>query len=349
MTGFHLRASELPPPPFSSEHSMEDVFAVPYARVAEAAAEYRRRYDVPPSAHDKTRICLLLVDEQLTFCHPGYELFVAGANGRAALDDAGRLCAFLYANAASLTSIAATLDTHTQYQLFHPCFFVGPDGRHPQPFTTISAADIQSGRWRPAPGAAAAAPAHLRFSEELLRQYLLSYAQQLEARGRYSLTIWPYHAMLGSTGHALLPSIEAAMFFHSQLRYSPAFLENKGRNPLTESYSALRPEVTAGPLGIPIARPRQRLLRFLRTFDAVIIAGQAKSHCVLWTIEDLVTLSLRHDKSFLERIYVLEDCTSPIVVPGAADYTAASTAAFAEFQSLGVRLVQSTRPIETWP
>lgn len=49
--------------------------------------------------------------------------------------------------------------------------------------------------------------------------------------------------MLGGIGHALVPAVEEALFFHNLVRHSQTHFEIKGDNPLTENYSALRPEV----------------------------------------------------------------------------------------------------------
>jgi nicotinamidase-related amidase len=85
----------------------------------------------------------------------------------------------------------------------------------------------------------------------------------------------------------------------------------------------------------------------LLTFDAVVVAGQAKSHCVAWTIADL----LEDDdlRELAERTYLLEDCTSPVVVPGVVDYTDEADAAFERFEAAGMRVVRSTEPIDRWP
>ena len=40
--------------------------------------------------------------------------------------------------------------------------------------------------------------------------------------------------------------------------------------------------------GEPLGRRNQELIERLLRFDAVVIAGQAKSHCVAWTIADLL-------------------------------------------------------------
>jgi nicotinamidase-related amidase len=82
------------------------------------------------------------------------------------------------------------------------------------------------------------------------------------------------------------------------------------------------------------------------TFDLVIVAGQAKSHCLAWTIDDLLDDDVR--EHLAPRTYLLEDCTSPVVVPG-MDYTAEADAAFERYADAGMHVVRSTDPIADWP
>jgi nicotinamidase-related amidase len=152
--------------------------------------------------------------------------------------------------------------------------------------------------------------------------------------------------MLGGVGHALVSSVEEAFFFHTIARSSQPDFQPKGLSPLTEHYSVLGPEVTEGPDGETLGEHNAPLLQKLLAFDAVVIAGQAKSHCVAWTIDDLLG-SLERDLA--EKVYLLEDCTSPVVVPGAADYTDEADAAFARFAEAGMHVVRSTDPISSWP
>jgi nicotinamidase-related amidase len=84
------------------------------------------------------------------------------------------------------------------------------------------------------------------------------------------------------------------------------------------------------------------------TFDAVVIAGQAKSHCVAWTIDDLLA-DVGSDDPLAERTYLLDDCSSPVVVPGVVDYTDEANVAFERFAAAGMHVVRSTDPIDTWP
>ena len=91
------------------------------------------------------------------------------------------------------------------------------------------------------------------------------------------------------------------------------------------------------------------LIARLLEFDAVVIAGQAKSHCVAWTIDDLLDAHSAREAALAPRVYLLEDCTSPVVVPGVVDYTEPADASFERFADAGMRVVRSTDPIESWP
>jgi nicotinamidase-related amidase len=154
--------------------------------------------------------------------------------------------------------------------------------------------------------------------------------------------------MLGGIGHALVSAVEEAIFFHTIARRSQPDFQPKGRSPLTEHYSVLGPEVTRGPDGEPLGERNAALLEKLFAFDAVVIAGQAKSHCVAWTIADLLTSPFR-ERGLAEKVYLLEDCTSPVVVPGVVDYTDEADEAFRRFAEAGMHVVRSTDPIESWP
>jgi len=80
----------------------------------------------------------------------------------------------------------------------------------------------------------------------------------------------------------------------------------------------------------------------------VIVAGQAKSHCVAWTIADLLTEIQVFDPALASKVYLLEDCTSPVVVPGVIDFTEQADAAYKRFAEAGMHLVQSTDAIADW-
>jgi len=147
--------------------------------------------------------------------------------------------------------------------------------------------------------------------------------------------------MLGGIGHALVSSVEEALFFHSIARLAPTHFEIKGDRAFTEHYSVIGPEVESGPSGETLGMHDFNFMKKLKEVDRLVIAGQAKSHCVAWTIADLLVDLRSEDPALAKKIYLLEDCTSPVVVPG-ADYTQQADAAFATSAKAGMHLVKST-------
>jgi nicotinamidase-related amidase len=324
---------QLTTPSFFNPDKVKEVYRVPYQQRATEAAAQAKEHHIQPAHLDKHRVCLLLIDVQNTFCLPDFELFVAGKSGMGAVEDNIRLCEFIYRNLPLITEIVPTMDTHSAIQIFHPIFWVNNQGEHPHPATTISLADVDRGIWQVNPD--------INLNNSKLARYPRHYVKKLGENGKYPLTIWPYHSMLGGIGHALVAAVEEAIFFHGIARKTQAKFELKGSNPLTENYSVLSPEILEDAEGNEIDRPNTNLIQKLLDFDALIIAGQAKSHCVAWTIADLLTEIQQKDPNLAQKVYLLEDCTSPVVIPGIIDYSDRADAAFARFAAAGMNIVSS--------
>ena len=340
-----MAPNELPIPSHFNPQSVGEVWKVPYEARAENAEKWAKQHNLQPASRDTFKISLLLVDVQNTFCIPDFELFVGGTSGTGAVDDNRRLCDFIYRNLNLITGICPTMDTHQVIQIFHSLFLVNERGEHPAPFTLVTPEDIEAGIWRFNPELSSS----LQIDEAYGQKFLRYYTRQLKEGGKYNLTIWPYHAMLGGIGHALVSAVEEAVFFHSIARRSQPDFKVKGDNPFTENYSVLSPEVTEGPTGEEIAQKNIGFIRELLDFDAVIIAGQAKSHCMAWTINDLLNEIRVSDRKLTEKVYLLEDCTSAVVIPGVIDYTEQANAAFQKFSDAGMHIVRSSDPISSWP
>jgi nicotinamidase-related amidase len=334
----------LPLPSHFDPRAVGEVWRVPYENRAREAEAWAQEHSLRPATEDGARICLVAVDVQNTFCIPGFELFVGGRSGTGSVDDNRRLCEFLYRNLDTITEVLPTLDTHQAMQIFHAVWLVDAEGRHPEPYTLVSTEDVAEGRWHVDPAVAEA----VGLDPDYANRHLAHYTRALEESGKYRLTIWPYHAMLGGIGHALVSAVEEAIFFHAIVRRSQPDFRVKGTLALTEHYSVLGPEVTEGPDGDRLGVHDAELVEKLLGFDAIVIAGQAKSHCVAWTIDDLLRSPVLGERELAEKVYLLEDCTSPVVVPG-ADYTEEADAAFARFAEAGMHVVRSTEPIESWP
>lgn len=336
--------TNLPLPPFYEPAAVERLYRVPYEQRAAEAERWAQQHGIRRAVTDDYRIALIAVDVQNTFCLPDFELYVGGRSGRGAVEDNRRLVEFVYHNLGAITQIYPTLDTHQAAQIFHALFFVDAKGRHPGPMTTVTAEEVEAGVWR---FNADLAPS-LGIDPAYAQAHLLHYTRTLAATDRYALTVWPYHAMLGSIGHALVPAFEEAMFFHSVARRAQPSFQVKGDETLTEHYSALGPEVLTGPDGAAIGAPNMTLIHELSRYDAVIVAGEAKSHCVAWTVQHLLDGFAGMDPDLVRKVYLLEDCTSPVVVPGVVDYTDAADAAFARFAAAGAHLVRASEGMENW-
>ena len=278
------------------------------------------------------------MDVQNTFCIPDFELYVGGRSGTGAVDDNRHLCEFIYRNLHRLTMICPTMDTHQAMQIFHAVFLINSNGEQPAPMTMVSANDIESGTWK----FHSALDQALGLKEGQGQQHLLHYTRALKQSGKYDLTIWPYHAMLGGIGHALVSAVEEAIFFHSMARQTQPNFQMKGNHPLTEHYSVLGPEVMRDATGEIICEKNYAFIDTLLDFDMILLAGQAKSHCVAWTIQDLLDGMVARDKSLVSKVYLLEDCTSPVVVPDIVDFTDQADAAFKKFAEAGMNVVKST-------
>lgn len=337
---------KLPIPPFFDPAKAEEVWRVDYTSRFDEALLWAKDHDIKPAASDRFRICLMPIDVQNTFCLPEFELFVGGASGRGAIDDNVRLTQFIFQYLGVITEIDPTMDTHTAWQIFHRTFWINDQGEHPiGNQTIISLEDVEKGVWKVNPAAASIASGNYTG----LQRHALHYVRRLTEGGKYPLMIWTFHAMLGGIGHALVSTVEEALFFHNIARASQTGFEIKGSNPLTENYSVLRPEVLDGSDGTPIAQKNARFIKKLLSYDAVVIAGQAKSHCVAWTIDDLLTEITAVDPGLAKKVYLMEDCTSPVVIPGIIDFTQPANEAFDRFRDAGMNVVKSTDPIESWP
>ncbi len=336
---------EIPLPGFFKPDKVSEVWRVPYQERAKDAEEWAKKHDIKPASYDRVRINLLLIDVQNTFCIPDFELYVGGRSGTGAVDDNKRLCEFIYKNLSLITTISPTMDTHQAVQIFHSIFLINKNGKHPQPFTLVSVEDIKKGIWKFNPESSHS----LGITADYGQDYIHHYVRRLKEGGKYDLTIWPYHAILGGIGNALVSSVEEVVFFHSITRHSQPNFQVKGDNPFTENYSVLSPEVLEDFESKRIAEKNARFFKQLISYDALIIAGQAKSHCVAWTIDDILKEMLESNKSLAEKIYILEDCMSPVVVPGIIDYTDLADETLRRFADNGMHIVRSTDPVKKWP
>ncbi|MGK9234448.1 hypothetical protein KXS07_34025 [Inquilinus limosus] len=342
------------PPFFDPARAGDWSYRPDIAGLRAAAEAWRSR--VKPAEDGRTD--LLLIDLQRDFCLPEGALYVGGRSGRGAVEDTARIAAFIHRNLGAIDRIVPTFDTHTPLQIFHRSFWVDAGGRPPEPFTVLTEEALAGGALQPSPGVPALLPSDVAaegaaWVERQLRHYVRSLARQ----GRHALIIWPDHCLIGSEGHAMPGLVQEAWLFHAMLRGAPTPVIVKGHDPWSESYSAFAPEVPDRWDGGRLVKPQDdsALLELLRA-DRIVVAGQASSHCVRWSVDDLLGRMRALDPALPRRVYVLRDCMSAVVgldVEGrpipALDFTPHAEEAFARWAELGVRIVESAQPMAEWP
>jgi nicotinamidase-related amidase len=328
---------DLPRPAFYDRAAVGSLYLERAARVAEEARAHATAHGVSAADQDSERIAAFGIDAQVAFCTPGASLFVPGA-----VEDTVRTIEWLYRNLGRITTLVLSLDTHSVHQIFHPAAWMDGEGRPPAPFTVITTDDVRARRWRPALRPEGFAD----FGEASA----LEYCEQLEKTGRYVLTIWPYHALLGGASHALVPALMEAAIFHAVARRTETRFEIKGRSAVTESYSVLAPEVRRLG-GRTVGTFNSGLFDLLLAHDRVYVFGQAKSHCVRATLLDIEEECRRRDPSLLKRIHILEDAMSPVPappldpLPPALDFPRVAAEALRAFRVAGMRVVLTTDPL----
>ncbi|MFZ0543969.1 MAG: hypothetical protein WAM60_00930 [Candidatus Promineifilaceae bacterium] len=287
-----------------------------YPDVAQIAAEAGAN-NLSPAADDQTRVHLLIIDMQIDFCHDNGTLYVPGAQ-----DDIRRLTEFIYQHGERISSITCSLDSHLPFQIFHPVWWADRTGNHPAPFTIITHDDLLAGKWRPL----------------IAPTWSMSYVQKLEEGAKKELVIWPYHVPIGGIGNALDQELWSAVFWHSIARKSQPNWLTKGSIPQTENYSIIQPEIPVP--DHPQGGPNTAFLDLLERNDVILVAGEAESHCVLETVEDMVE-AFSSKPDILSRIYLLQNCTSPVIHPE-VDFHAIAQAHFEGFKEQGVNFINST-------
>ncbi|NDJ75813.1 MAG: nicotinamidase [Chloroflexi bacterium] len=273
-----------------------------------------------PATEDTRRIILLLVDPQVDFIHQDGALSVPGA-----VDDTRRTVEWLYRHGAAVTTVASSLDSHYPVQIFSPTWWVDAQGHPPVPFTQITAAEVEAGRWRPV----------------YETDWSVQYVHRLEEQAKKVLMIWPFHTLIGTPGHAITPSLYEAIAYHAAARQVQPIFEIKGTIPKTEHYSLLEPEVKVP--DHPQGSLNTAFLDMIAGYDLVYIAGQAKSHCVLETLTSMVN-HFSDQPEQMAKWRVLVDCMSSVAHPE-VDFDAIANQTLAEYAERGLKLVHSTDPL----
>ncbi|MCG7344016.1 hypothetical protein MHZ92_07725 [Sporosarcina sp. ACRSL] len=238
---------------------------------------------IAPSSEDKEKVLFIGIDVQNDFLENG-ELAVPNSH-----IDVENMTRFIYDNLKKITSICVSMDAHDIEQIFHSSWWIDKDGNHPAPFTVITRVDVENGKWR--------ATQQPEESKE--------YIEQLEKVGKKQLIIWPYHCLAGTFGAALEGQFSNIIHFHSMVRQTEIIKIFKGQDPLSEMYGIVKPEYSKTDMA------NYEFLESLKGYQKIIIGGEAKSHCVLESVKQIVDY-YKTDVELTSNIYLLKDCMSSI-------------------------------------
>lgn len=264
---------------------------------------------------------LVIIDPQNSFMDlPDATLPVPGATA-----DMDRVAALVKRIGHKLDDIHVTLDSHRVIDIAHPGFWRSQNGKAPNPFTIISHDDVVNGIWEPRlPG---------------YRQHALNYTASLAAAGKFLLMVWPEHCLIGSWGHNVYTPLKAALDDWERSEYANVDYVTKGTNTFTEHYGALMAEVVDP--NDPSTQLNGGFITVLQEADIIGIAGEASSHCVKTTVEQIVE---HIGDTHLGKIHILTDCMSPVPqTPGGPDFPAIAQSFLKDMEKRGLVLTTSAR------
>jgi nicotinamidase/pyrazinamidase len=233
----------------------------------------------------KKRTALLIIDAQYDFCHTNGALFVPGAE-----NDVRRIAQLIASGGENIDQIYVTLDTHHTIDIAHPLFWKDAEGNTVKPFTAISALAVESGEYVP----------------QQHYTYILNYLRQLEKEGDFQHFIWPEHCLIGSPGAALDPTVFNAILAWTHLTGRDYKTVIKGLNPLTEHFGIFKAQVPVD--DDPDTKLNESLLAELASYDRILIAGEARSHCVATSVNQI----LNYSPELAPKVTVLTDCMSDV-------------------------------------
>lgn len=236
------------------------------------------------------RIRLFVIDPQNDFMDiEGAALPVSGANA-----DMDRLAGFVSSAASSIDDLIVTMDSHASVGIERTTFWVRADGGAVSPFTPIRAVDVESNTYLPRNASA--------------RSQVIAYLQALESSGERTLIVWPVHCVLGTWGHNIHGELVRSIAEWEYATGHACEKVLKGLNPMTEQYSAFRAEVprpddprTHNNIGL--------MARLENGPEWLVVAGEASSHCVAASGEDMLSQLSRER---IAKTIFLSDCMSPV-------------------------------------
>lgn len=239
---------------------------------------------------------LLIIDPQNDFCDIPENLLPAGNAPALAVPGAHadmlRLATFLTSAGQAFDGVTITLDSHPYVAVERTTMWVDALGAEVAPFTEISLADFDAGKFR------------VRY--ERLAKKVRTMLAQLNTDGK-TLRVWPVHCVTGTWGHNVHSAVNAALCEWEVGSGKAVKKVLKGEYPLAEHFGVFEAET---PIANIESTQFNNALADSLTYkvDRLFIAGEAGSHCVAESVRQLIAFR-GGDAS---GIVLLVDCMSPV-------------------------------------
>ena len=292
---------------------------------------------------------LLIIDPQKDF-HEGGNLAVSGATA-----DSTKISEFVKSSDKNINKIFVSLDTHTNSHIGHPGYWnVLKEDSSVDETAVIEPFTIFSIDGDKIIGSSNGVTRTFTPKKPELVEWTKKYIQELPSHGKGVPLIWPTHCLEDQDGHKVCDVLKTAL---DALDQSKVEYHIKGQNEASEMYSIFKAEIpvdeeitkdnytkyysggfsnlkltskidapgTDVPDGIYLNTKFNDELYASLTQDglSIVICGEALSHCVNWSLRDLVeklksdttkTMYCNNGKIVDGKIILLKNASSP--VPG---------------------------------
>lgn len=244
----------------------------------------------------------------------------ASLSVKGAVSDMKRTAKLIGRVGSRLSEIRVTLDSHHTMHIAHPEMLVDENGKHPAPYTVITPSDFKAGIWR------ARNPAH--------RARIQEYLDKLYATGAIHM-IWPPHCRIGTWGHNVEATLEAALTKWERDFMGVVDYVTKGSSVWTEHFGGLMAEVQDP--DDPSTQLNTGLITASQEADLIGLLGEASSHCVLKTVGQLAdNIGDEH----IKKMVLISNCMSPVPQPpGGPDFPAIAAQFLKDMQARGMTVM----------
>lgn len=289
------------------------------------------------SLKSSTQNALLGIDAQHDFVTPGKGTLVVGGADM----DTDRIADDIRNSKGEIRNVYFTLDTHNPTHIGNAANWAKPSEENPEtletltPFQTINPQDVIDGKIRPSEEMLNKkfGEGYTPEQEAQLTNELKQAAQKYLDSGK-SIDLWPAHCEVDTEGHAIPDKLTQALAEFTQ-RGGKVYFFFKGMNDKTEQYSAVKALVPQ-PDDPRTGENRKLLDKLEKTVSSggeISVFGQALTHCVKGTIEEIV----ESRPATAPGMALLSDRTSPVVLPG-QDAGEERSGAEAAIRALGVKI-----------